>query len=168
VLAEAFGTLRSDAITGISELWHSQATAAQALRHASETVLALKSKGLKIGLLSDIWNPYYESVQKALPHVVDAADSIVLSCRSGSRKPNKDNFELVIEQLGVEPSEAVMIGDTYTHDIEPALQLGMQAVWVLARPDRESESIIQVLNGERPVPTGTVACISEVTALIVH
>ena len=58
-----------------------------------------------------------------------------------------------------------MIGDTYTHDILPALELGMKAVWVLARPDREAEQIIQILNGEFRAPTATVASISEVSSL---
>ncbi|MCE5314398.1 MAG: HAD family hydrolase [Armatimonadota bacterium] len=160
-LEDKFGCLSKEAAVEIHELWRSQATAAQALDGAAQTVLALKSIGLKIGLLSDIWNPYYASVERALPEVVDTADAIVLSCRSGSRKPSLDNFEFIVEQLGIEPSESVMIGDTYTHDIEPALKLGMRAVWVLARPDRESESIIRILNGECPAPTATVSNISE-------
>ncbi|MHB9037824.1 MAG: HAD family hydrolase [Armatimonadota bacterium] len=164
-LTHTFGCIDNDATVGICDLWRSQASAAQALEGAAEAVFALKSRGLKIGLLSDIWNPYYASVENALPHVVEAADAIVLSCRSGSRKPSKDNFELVIKQLGVEPSEAVMIGDTYTHDIQPALELGMRAVWVLARPDREADSIIHILNGERPAPTATVSSISEIATI---
>lgn len=165
MIESRFGEIGDRARLGITELWDSQSSAAMELEGATEAVLALKARGLRIGLLSDIWNPYYESVEKALPGVIGAADAIVLSCRTGARKPNPDNFLFALSELGVEPEQAVMIGDTYSHDILPALELGMGAVWVLARPDRESEAIIKVLNGDCPPPTATVANISLVPAL---
>jgi len=164
-LVTRFGTIGEEARLGIEQLWDSQSSAAQELAGSTETVLALKAKGLLIGLLSDIWNPYYESVEKALPEVIQAADAIVLSCRTGARKPNVDNFRRSLDELGVAPCEAVMIGDTYTHDILPALELGMRTVWVLARPDREAEHVIKVLNGDLPPPTVTVSNITEVATL---
>ncbi len=165
-LASRFGALSDDATYEICRLWDSQADAAQALEGASDAVIALKNAGLKIGLLSDIWNPYYESVTKALPEVVSAADAIVLSCRSGSRKPDKANFELMVRELNIRPSECIMIGDTYTHDIQPALEIGMQAVWVLARPDRESDSITKILNGKYLAPSATVQNIADIKQII--
>jgi len=164
-LVTRFGPISAVARVGVEILWESQSTAAQALPGSTDTVLALKRLGLKIGLLSDIWNPYYKSVEKALPDVIRAADAIVLSCRTGARKPNPDNFLRAIEELGVQAGETVMIGDTYSHDILPALELGMRAVWVLARPDREAESIIGVLSRECPAPTAIVSNITEVAAL---
>ena len=117
--------------TGVVE---SQKTGASEIERATETVMSLKDRGLKIGLLSDIWRPYYESVEVAIPKIVEAADAIVLSCRTGARKPSHKNFARVVEELGVEYQDVVMIGDTYSHDILPALELGMRAVWVLAGP----------------------------------
>jgi len=163
-LESRFGKVGARAVAGIEELWESQATAPTALEGASETVCALKARRLKIGLLSDIWNPYYAGVEIALPKVVACADSIVLSCRTGSRKPNADNFLQSLAELGVAASEAVMVGDTYEHDILPALKLGMRAIWVLARPDREADSIMQILNGEAPPPTLTVPDIAAVAS----
>jgi FMN phosphatase YigB (HAD superfamily) len=164
-LVTRFGAIGRQARAGIEQLWDSQSSAAQELPGSTQTVLALKGKGLLIGLLSDIWNPYYASVEKALPEVIRAADAIILSCRTGARKPSVDNFQRSLDELGLSPYEAVMIGDTYTHDILPALQLGMRAVWVLARPDREAEHIIKVLNGDLPAPTVTVSNITEVATL---
>ncbi len=164
-LQARFGKISPNAISSIQELWNAQCSAARELDGATDTVLALKERGLLIGLLSDIWNPYYESVTKCLPRVIDAADAIVLSCNSGARKPAPDNFREVISRLAVKPEEAVMIGDTYTHDIRPALDMGMGAVWVLARPEREIESITGILNGELPAPTVTVKSIDEVARL---
>lgn len=166
-LETRFGMIGDKARAGISELWGSQATAAQALDGAEDVVRDLKRRGLKIGLLSDIWNPYYDSVERALPDVIKLADAIVLSCRTGARKPGKENFVKCLNELEARPGEAVMIGDTYTHDIRPALELGMRAVWVLARPDRECGQVIGVLNGELPAPTVTVSSIGEVAGLAI-
>ncbi|MCL5102755.1 MAG: HAD family hydrolase [Armatimonadetes bacterium] len=165
VLESKFGPLDAQAATEIFDLWYSQRTAAQALHEASDTVLALKRSGLKIGLLSDIWSPYYASVEKALPEVVAVADSKILSFATGARKPVRDNFVRSLEELGVEPWEAVMVGDTYTHDILPALELGMRTIWVLARPDREAHAIIDILNGRLPMPTATVSTIGKIMGL---
>jgi len=166
VLTSAFGELSSDARDGIMTLWDSQYKAAQEIDGASQAVLELKKLGLSIGLLSDIWTPYYESVERALPQVVRAADAVVLSFRTGRRKPDNANFLRVLSDLAAEPHEAVMVGDTYEHDIQPAIELGMHTVWVLARPDREINAITRVLNREAPAPSVTVRSISDVPSAI--
>jgi HAD superfamily hydrolase (TIGR01509 family) len=165
LLEERFGPMDAQAAAEIFDLWHAQRTAPTPLDGAREAVVTLKSRGLNVGLLSDIWSPYYAGVERALPEVVGAADAIVLSCRTGVRKPSPDNFLRVLDDLGVVPEEAVMVGDTYTHDILPAIEVGMKTVWVLARPDRESEAIIRVLNGLSPAPVVTVSRIAEVASL---
>ena len=101
------------------------------------------------------------SVEKAIPDVVSLAEVIALSFRNGIKKPDKRIFQKVLDDLSIKPEEAVMIGDTYTHDIEPAIELGLKTVWVLARPDREIDSIINILNGEKPSPTITIGNIKE-------
>lgn len=164
-LEQRCGAVSADARLAIRDLWDSQLSAPVEIPGATDTVLALKRQGMRIGLLSDIWNPYYAGVRNALPAVIDSADGIVLSCRTGARKPNPDNFLRALEELDVRADEAVMIGDTYSHDILPALTLGMRAVWVLARPEREAEHVIGVLNSELPSPTVTVCDISEVSEL---
>lgn len=151
---------------GIEILWEAQSRAPVAISGAGETVLALKSRGLRIGLLSDIWTPYYRGVERELPEVIEAADSIVLSFETGHRKPEESNFLTALDELGVKPEEAIMVGDTYHHDILPAIELGMYTIWVLARPDREMESVMAVGTGKAPEPTWTVTDIYDVCSLI--
>jgi len=165
IIEDRFGTFSDCARTAFFDLWLSQSEAAREIPGASETVLELKRRGLKIGLLSDIWSPYYASVEKAIPRVVEAADAIVLSCRTGARKPGLKNFARIAEELQIESGRTVMVGDTFEHDIQPAMEMGMRAVWVLARPQRESASIVRVLNGEVTGPCATVRSITEVVAL---
>lgn len=164
-LEARFGVLDERARSGICDLWQAQSQAASEIEGAQDTVLTLRASGVRIGLLSDIWSPYFTGVERAIPRVMAAADSIVLSCVTGSRKPDPRNFERALDELEVCASEAVMVGDTYAHDILPALELGMRAVWVLARPDREAESVSAVLNGDLPRPTATVSDIREIASV---
>lgn len=164
-LEEKFGPLSTDASRAVEELWNSQADAAQEIGGAVETVLALKNRGFKIGLVSDIWTPYYLSVQRAISEILEVSDAVVLSFETGRRKPELFNFNRVLDLLRIEASEAVMVGDTYEHDILPAIELGMHTIWMLARPEREKEYIVRLLNADLPTPEFTVLDITQIPHL---
>ncbi|HIQ00052.1 TPA: HAD family hydrolase, partial [Candidatus Bipolaricaulota bacterium] len=55
----------------------------------------------------------------------------------GVAKPDPLFFRMILDGLGLAPSEAVMVGDRLDHDILPARLLGMRAVRVLAGPYAE-------------------------------
>ena len=74
-LAARFGAIGDEARESIAELWNAQACAPREIDGASETVLALKRGGIKIGLLSDIWSPYYAGVGRALESLVSTSTS---------------------------------------------------------------------------------------------
>jgi len=48
----------------------------------------------------------------------------------GVRKPDPQIFQRAAETLGVSPSDAVVVGDSYTKDILPAHSIGCQTVWI--------------------------------------
>lgn len=154
------GRISEEAKSAIAQLWTDQCSAPKALPGAVEAVCKIRELGMKIGLLSDIWTPYYKGVEQAIPEVVGAAEAVVLSCLSGKRKPDIHNFDLISDELHLNQEDIVMVGDTYTHDIAPAIQCGMHTVWVLARPDREKQAIMDILNGHATPPSITVEDIS--------
>ena len=45
-------------------------------------------------------------------------------------KPHRRPFEVALARLGVAPSEALMIGDSYARDVVGAAALGIDAVWI--------------------------------------
>ncbi len=55
---------------------------------------------------------------------------VVDSAEAGVRKPSTDIYQLAISQLGCAAEEVLVIGDSYSKDIEPALRLGCQAVQI--------------------------------------
>ncbi len=57
-------------------------------------------------------------------------DCAVISDEVGMSKPHPEIFQFALAQAGVEPEDAVMVGNDYTHDIEPAKRLGMSTIWV--------------------------------------
>ena len=59
---------------------------------------------------------------------------VYCSALVGLRKPDLDVFHLVLDELGVRPDQAAMIGDSLTNDIMPAHEVGLTTLWI--RGDR--------------------------------
>ena len=57
-------------------------------------------------------------------------DAVVVSGDLGIGKPDPAVFRHALSLVGVEPADAVMIGDTVERDIDGALALGLRAVWI--------------------------------------
>jgi HAD superfamily hydrolase (TIGR01662 family) len=90
---------------------------------------ALRAAGLRIGLVSNSSRDVYEF---AVHHGLDV-DAGISSFHHGHTKPHASIFRAVLDLLGVEPAQAVMVGDTISDDIEGARALDMHAILV----DRE-------------------------------
>jgi putative hydrolase of the HAD superfamily len=89
-----------------------------------DTLAALRSAGLRIGLVS---NSARDVREFAHHHGLDV-DAGISSFHHGRTKPHASIFRAVLDLLGVEPEDAAMIGDTIADDIEGGLALGMHAV----------------------------------------
>jgi HAD superfamily hydrolase (TIGR01662 family) len=115
----------------------------------------LKARGLKLGLISnthrslDAFRSHFE-----LDGLIAGAIS---SCEHGFNKPHPSIFRTALSLLGVDASEAVMVGDSYRHDIEGAGTVGMRGV-LLRRGGR-------VVTRETDVPADGVTIISTLADL---
>jgi HAD superfamily hydrolase (TIGR01509 family) len=112
-----------------------------------DTVAALRAAGLRIGLVS---NSARDVREFARHHGLDV-DAGISSFHHGRAKPHASIFRAVLDLLGVEPAEALMVGDTIADDIEGALALGMRAILLDRdgrRPDFEPriETLHQLLS----------------------
>jgi putative hydrolase of the HAD superfamily len=90
------------------------------------TLRTLRARGYLIGLISNTHRSL-EAFQShfELDELVSAA---VASCEHGYNKPHPSIFRTALRLLAVSPDEAVMVGDSYTHDIAGARAVGMKAV----------------------------------------
>ena len=56
--------------------------------------------------------------------------SIVESAEVGIRKPDPRIYEIGVQELGFEPAEVAVVGDSFQKDMMPAKQIGCCAVWL--------------------------------------
>jgi putative hydrolase of the HAD superfamily len=113
-----------------------------------DSLAALRAAGLRIGLVS---NSSRDVREFADHHGLDV-DAGISSFHHGRTKPHASIFRAVLDLIGVEPAEAVMVGDTIADDIEGALALGMRAI-LLDRDGKrpEFEPRIETLNELAPL-----------------
>lgn len=130
---------------------------------AEPTLRALADGGLAIGLISntqrplDVFASHFE-----LEGLITAA---VSSAEFGVLKPHRAIFEAALEAVGVESGEAVMVGDSVSHDIEGARQVGMRAVLLRRSGDGLSGPLQRTLGpGYEDVPV--ITSLHDLPALI--
>lgn len=95
------------------------------------TLQALQGAGYRLGMVSNASdNEFIQRMLRALglePYLHPALNSAGV----GIRKPDPRIFHLVLEEWGLEPAEAVMVGDTLEYDILGAQLAGMRAILAL-------------------------------------
>ena len=95
---------------------------------AAETIAALRDRGFLTGLITvcseDVPTLWEETAFHGL------FDAEVFSCSVGLRKPDPRIYELALEQLGVEPHDAVFVGDGANDELVGAERVGMRAIGV--------------------------------------
>ena len=108
----------------------------------------LAARGLKLGLCSNLAAPYALPIRLLLPMTLDA---YAWSFEVGALKPQPAIYADVCRQLGCEPSEVLMVGDTPEADLHGPRQFGMRSL-LLRRENSEADdgSAIRDLRGVLP------------------
>jgi len=90
------------------------------------TLRALRERGLLIGLISNT----HRSLETFASHfeLDQLVSASVSSSEHGYNKPHPSIFRTALRLLAVPPEEAVMVGDSYRHDIEGARSVGMRGI----------------------------------------
>ena len=94
-----------------------------------EELLITLSEDYKVALLSNAW---LEAPRQLLRDMGYGRwfDVMVVSYDIEIPKPDPRIFQHTLNLLGVEPHEAVMVGDSIKADMEGAVNAGLEAVWV--------------------------------------
>lgn len=93
-----------------------------------ETFQEIKRRGYKIGLISN-WGAGLGELMEGLGLGI-LIDAVIASAEVGTHKPEAKIFFLALEALGVEPAEAMHVGDHVVADIEGAGRLGITPVLI--------------------------------------
>jgi len=103
---------------------------------SKESIVKLKGKGLKIGIVANQPASVVESLKA--DQIYDLIDFLGVSAIVGFEKPDQKIFELAISKLAVPAGQIIHVGNRIDTDVIPAKKLGMKTVWVRrgeANPD---------------------------------
>jgi putative hydrolase of the HAD superfamily len=110
---------------------------------AVPTLIALRERGIKIGLLSNTHWPedFHEHFleRDGLAALIDVRG---YTSNMSHSKPHRVAFEHVLQRLNVSPEHAVMVGDRPIDDVWGSQQIGMRGIW---RPHKQSPELGDVV-----------------------
>src|SRR5438128_8777504 len=92
-----------------------------------------------------------------------AFETVIVSVEVGWCKPHPIIFDQTFQRMGIQPSEALFVGDQMYIDVYGALSWGMEVVWI--RTERQDWSPPEVAI-HTCKPTYTVKSISEIISLL--
>jgi putative hydrolase of the HAD superfamily len=96
--------------------------------HVKVTLIELIKRGLKLAVISDA--PRREAwLRLCYLNLHHMFDLVIAHEDTGEYKPDPAPFKKVLKRLGIEPGEAMMIGDWPERDITGAKELGIKTVF---------------------------------------
>jgi 2-haloacid dehalogenase len=97
-----------------------------------DTVTALRKlkTRYKLGIISNIDDELFAGTA---PRLEVPFDAVITAQQARSYKPSLNNFHLALERIGEPPARVLHAAQSLYHDVSPAKELGMSAVWVNRR-----------------------------------
>jgi HAD superfamily hydrolase (TIGR01509 family) len=135
LLRGLLGDVRDDELDVFVEAEHDAWRPAHALLGAAHALLdTLRERGLKTGLVANAWPEPGRLLRRDVEAfgLADRLDVIVFSDEVGARKPDPAIFLRALGGLGVDPLDAMYVGDRLEADVQGAAAVGMttvQALW---------------------------------------
>lgn len=124
---------------GVEVDFHTASNAAEIYRRSyvknrrrsqgSEELLRALHNNYKIGIITNNLTSEQQDKLEFLG-LTKYIDMMLTSEEAGVTKPNPQIFTLALEKLNVKPAEAVMIGDSWEHDIVGAHSAGIKCIWL--------------------------------------
>jgi putative hydrolase of the HAD superfamily len=123
------GDLRREAaLAAYQEFWEPHTFTDKQVRPVWE---GLHERGVRVGVLSNtIWPREYHRAVFERDGVLDLIDADIYSSELDWTKPAAQAFRAAAAALGVDPCEAVYVGDRPFEDIHGSQLAGMRAIWV--------------------------------------
>ena len=120
--------VREAALTAYRQFWEPHTFTDEQVRPLWE---GLRERGVLVGVLSNtIWSGDYHRGVFERDGVLDLIDADLYSSELAWTKPHPEAFRAAAAALGVDPSEAVYVGDRPFEDIHGSQLAGMRAIWV--------------------------------------
>jgi putative hydrolase of the HAD superfamily len=130
---------RERAATFLDRIYVSGEEGGKALHHGViETLRELRRRGFLLAVVTNraFGGTRFRQDMAAAGLDIDW-DAVAISCEVGFLKPHPAPFQHALGALGVEPEEALMVGNSLAEDIRGAQGIGMRAAWRRSAPDAE-------------------------------
>lgn len=122
--------------------------------HTHEALSRLRDAGLRLGIVSNSDGRVEQALAEA--GLREYFDVVIDSSLTGIEKPDPAIFRAALNALGVEPDEALYVGDLYEVDVVGARAAGIEAVLLSGRsaspdrPCRTAASIVELVDALLP------------------
>ncbi len=103
------------------------------LQNAESTIVQLKKKGIKVGIVTNGFRDEVETIFEELPIQPSDFDIVVGCNTTGFAKPNPAPFKFALKVLGLLPEEIMFVGDSYRNDYLGSKKVGMNPVLYLPK-----------------------------------
>jgi putative hydrolase of the HAD superfamily len=129
-----------------------QRMAAKSLAKGVEGTLRILSSDYKLAIISN--SPHSEVTQLLNRFGLQTfftEDRIFTAQKQSEKKPGLSLFKMALQSLGLTPRQAVMVGNSWKHDICGAAKAGLDAVWLQTYPDNTTTKVSQQKLGKRNI-----------------
>ncbi|MEH7048605.1 HAD family hydrolase [Bacillus pseudomycoides] len=83
-------------------------------------------------------NEQRSKIIKLQLHKVFTEKEIFISEEIGVEKPQQEAFHIPLLQYGIEPAQAIYVGDSWNNDVVGAINAGMSAIWINPKGNKPS------------------------------
>ncbi|MDH1178228.1 HAD family hydrolase [Achromobacter mucicolens] len=116
------GMISEDALSALEAELREEIESITLFPDAAPTLLALKARGIKVALCSNLAAPYGPPVLDLLPF---QPDFCAWSYEAGAVKPQPEIYQYLCDGIACQPDEVLMIGDTIEADMIGPRKFGM-------------------------------------------
>lgn len=105
-----------------------------------ETLTALKTRGLRLGVISNFDSRVY-SVMRDLK-ILDFFANVTISSETGFAKPDPEIFAAAIQKMDLPADRILLIGDSLRDDVLAGMRAGLNAC-LIDRADRHADAAVR-------------------------
>jgi putative hydrolase of the HAD superfamily len=126
----------------------------EAMPHAEQVLAELRARSM-LAVATNAADSSEAEIRAALERVgLDKLlDKVYCYRKIGHKKPSKEFFGYILSDLGVELSQAIMVGDDFGADVIGANNCGIRAIWYNPRTtERRGSAMHQTIHDLRSLP----------------
>lgn len=102
-----------------------------------------------VGILTNGFSEVQHAKFDRFPELRDRSDVLIISEETGYMKPHPELFAYAAAAAGVPAETILYVGDSYTSDVQGALQAGWQSAWYTTRSDQQTNNVFRFEEWER-------------------